>query len=154
MPDERFYDLSIHALTRAGLDIQHYPVSYVKSALDTCKGKFKLFGELPAYAGFYFTDTITYDPEAARREFTPENKERLVKLRERLATLEPFDHDQVGATLAAVAKEAGVKTGILVHPTRLACCGASAGPSLYHLIAILGKARVLQRLDQALAFAP
>ena len=150
MKDDRFYELSIHALARAGLDPHKYPAEYVKAALDTCKGKFKLFGELPAYAGFYFKDETTYDPEAAKRDFTPENKPRLARLREAFAKLEPFDHDHIGATLGAVAKELGVKTGVLVHPTRLACCGATAGPSLYHLLAILGKERVLQRLDQAL----
>jgi glutamyl-tRNA synthetase len=45
----------------------------------------------------------------------------------------------------------GVKTGVLVHPTRLACCGATAGPSLYHLIPILGKGQALKRIDAALA---
>jgi glutamyl-tRNA synthetase len=44
-----------------------------------------------------------------------------------------------------------VKNGVLVHPTRLACCGTTAGPSLYHLIEILGKNRVLERIDRALA---
>jgi glutamyl-tRNA synthetase len=151
LPDNRFYELSIQALTRAGLDPNKYPESYVKAALDTCKGKFKLFGELPAYAGFYFTDQIEYDPEAAARDFTPENKPRLTRLREALAKLEPFEHEPIGATLASVAKELGVKTGVLVHPTRLACCGRTAGPSLYHLLAILGKARALKRLEDAIA---
>ena len=63
----------------------------MKAALDTCKGKFKLFGELPAYAGFYFNEDITYDPEAAKKDFMPENKPRLAKLREALPNLEPFD---------------------------------------------------------------
>jgi len=40
---------------------------------------------------------------------------------------------------------------VLVHPTRLACTGNPAGPSLYHLLEVLGKERVLQRLDRALA---
>ncbi len=151
MADDRFYEQSIHALARAGFDTNKYPLEYVKAALDTCKGKVKLFGELPAYAGFYFTDEIRYDAEAANREFVPENKPRLAKLREALAKLVPFEHDGVGATLGAVAKECGVKTGVLVHPTRLACCGAAAGPSLYHLIAILGKERSLKRIDNALA---
>ncbi|MEY2429004.1 MAG: glutamyl-tRNA synthetase [Verrucomicrobiota bacterium] len=151
MTDDRFYDLSIHALARAGVDTNKYPVGYVKAALDTCKGKFKLFSELPAYAGFYFTDDIQYDPEAVQRDFVPENKPRLAKLREALEKLEPFEHENVGATLAGVAKELGVKTGVLVHPTRLACCGKTAGPSLYHLIAILGKTRTLERIDRALA---
>jgi glutamyl/glutaminyl-tRNA synthetase len=150
MPDERFYELSIHALARAGLDTNKFPVPFVTAALDTCKGKFKLFGELPAYAGFYFKDEIQYDPEAAKRDFTAENHPRLLKLREALGKLEPFEADAIGNTLKAVAQELGIKPGVLVHPTRLACCGNTAGPSLYHLLAILGKEKALQRIDRAL----
>ena len=111
----------------------------------------KVFGDLPAYAGFYFKDDVIYDVEAAKRDFTPENKPRVAKLREAFANLASFDADTIGTTLAATAKELGVKTGVLVHPTRLACTGNTAGPSLYHLIAVIGKERTLQRLDQALA---
>jgi glutamyl-tRNA synthetase len=151
MPDDRFYELSIHALAHAGLDTNKYPVEYVKAALDTCKGKFKLFAELPGYAGFYFKDDIQYEPEAAQPDFTGENKPRLARLREALATLEPFDADGIGATLKSVSQELGVKAGVLVHPTRLACCGNTAGPSLYHLLAILGKERALERIDRGIA---
>ena len=150
MDQERFYELSIHALAHAGLNTGKYPTAYVRAALDTCKGKFKLFGELPAYAGFYFKDDIAYDPVAAERDFVPENKPRLGRLREALAALEPFESDPIGATFKAVAQELGVKTGVLVHPARLACCGSTAGPSLYHLMAIIGKDRVLKRVDLAL----
>jgi glutamyl-tRNA synthetase len=40
--------------------------------------------------------------------------------------------------------------GALVHPVRLACTGRSVGPSLYHLMEVLGRERVLARLDRAL----
>jgi glutamyl-tRNA synthetase len=150
MNDDRFYELSIHALALAGLDTNKYPVAYIKAALDTCKGKFKLFAELPGYAGFYFTDDILYDQESVARDFTAENKPRLARLRDELAKLEPFEPDPIGNTLKAVAQELGVKPGVLVHPTRLACCGKPAGPSLYHLLAILGKERALARLDRML----
>jgi len=151
LDSERFYELSVLALRRAGLAVDKFPTDYVRAALDTCKGKVKLFSELPGYGGFYFTDAIQYDPEAAARELTPENKPRLLKLREAFEKLGKFEADAIGNTIKAVAQECGVKPGVLVHPTRLACCGNTAGPSLYHLIAILGKERVLQRLDLALA---
>ena len=149
--DERLCELSAEALTRAGLDLNKYPAEYVKAALETCKGKFKLFGELPAYASFYFKEEIEYDPATVEKDFTAENKPRLAKLREALAKLEPFEADPIGVTLKATAQELGVKAGVLVHPTRLACCGNPAGPSLYHLLAILGKERALARIDRALA---
>src|SRR6266850_1943901 len=49
MPNDRFYELAIRALGRAGLDTHKFPVEYVKAALDTCKGKFRIFSELPSY---------------------------------------------------------------------------------------------------------
>ncbi len=151
LPDDRFHELCVHALARAGVDTNAYPVDYVKAALDTCKGKIKLFAELPDYAGFFFREEFTYDTGAAQRDFTAENQPRLLKLRDAFARLTAFDADTIGNTLKAVAQELGVKVGVLVHPTRLACCGTTAGPSLYHLIAVLGRERVLQRLDRALA---
>jgi glutamyl-tRNA synthetase len=150
MPDDRFHELCIHALAKAGLVTDDYPLEYVKAALDTCKGKFKLFGELAGYAGFYFRDVVEYDAESAKQVFTAENKPRLQRLREVIAGLEPFTHENVGLTFGAVAKEFGVKTGVLVHPARLACCGKPAGPSLYHLMAIIGKERTLSCIDRAL----
>jgi glutamyl-tRNA synthetase len=148
---DRFYELSIHALKRAGLDTNKYPVEYVKAALDTCKGKIKVFSELPAYAGFYFKDEIEYNAEAAAKDFVPENKPRLEKLRDALAKLPTFDAAGVESALKGVAAELGVKVGVLVHPTRLACTGATAGPSLYHLMEIIGKERTLKRIEQGLS---
>jgi glutamyl-tRNA synthetase len=151
MADDRFYEMSVHALARAGLDTNKFPLGYVKSALDTCKGKFRTFDELASYGGFYFTDNLPVQAEAMAQHFTAENRPRVARLREVLAALDPFEADPIGEAFKTAAKELGVKTGVLVHPARLALTGSSAGPSLYHLIAILGKTKALTRLDAALA---
>ena len=151
LDDDRFYELAVHALAKAGLDTNRFPVDYVKEALDTCKGKFKLFSELPDYAGFYFKEEFEVNPDAARKDFTAENKLRLQKLRHALDSLDTFDAATIEATLKRAAGELGVKTGVLVHPTRLACTGNPAGPSLYHLMEVLGRDRVLARIDRVLA---
>jgi glutamyl-tRNA synthetase len=130
------------------VDTNQYPLPYVKAALDTCQGKFKTFRELPAYAGFYFTDPIEYDPEAVEKDFVPENKPRLEKLRDAFAALPAFDAASVEAALKETAKALGVKAGVLVHPARLAVTGKTAGPSLYHLLEVLGKEKVLGRLER------
>ena len=44
----------------------------------------------------------------------------------------------------------GVKVGVLIHPTRLAVTGNPHGPSLYHLLEVLGKEKVIQRIERAL----
>ena len=147
--DDRFLQLGTDALRRSGYDVNKYPAEYIKAALATCKGKIKRFSELGLYAGFYFTDEIKIDPALAVKEFTPENKARLTTLRNSFAQLEPFTAAGIEQTLKSTAKDLGVKVGILIHPTRLACAGAAAGPSLYHLLEILGKKTVLDRLDAA-----
>jgi glutamyl-tRNA synthetase len=148
--DDRFYELSVHALARAGLDTNRFPLAYVKAALDTCKGKFRLFSELPAYGGFYFTDEISYDAEAAKKDFVPENKPRLTRLREVFSKATAFDAPTLEVALKELAKELGVKAGVLVHPCRLACTGRTAGPSLYHLLEVIGKEKTLARMERAL----
>ena len=38
-----------------------------------------------------------------------------------------------------------------MKPCRLAVTGKTSGPSLYHLLQVLGKERVLSRIEKALA---
>jgi len=40
---------------------------------------------------------------------------------------------------------------MLVHPCRLAVTGKTSAPSLYHLLQVLGKERVMARIEKALA---
>ena len=147
---DRFYELGVHAFARAGIDTNKFDVNYVKAALDTCRGKIKTFSELPAYAGFYFRDAVEYDAEAAKKSFVPENKPRLEKLRDAFAKLDSFTAANLEAALKETAKEFGVKVGVLVHPTRLALTGKTAGPSLYHLLEVLGWEKTLARIEKAL----
>jgi len=153
MPHERYYDLAVHAIGKAGINTNDLPVEYVRAALDTVKEKPKTFGELPAWCDFYFKDDIVFTPEATERDFVPANKANLTKLRDALDQLASFKSADIEATLKATAKELGVKAGALVHPTRLACTGKQIGPSLYHLMEVLGKDRTLTRISRALGHA-
>jgi len=109
-----------------------------------------LFSELPGYAGFYFADRLEFDSEAAKKDFVPENKPRLEKLRDAFAAITTFNADTLEATLKQTAKALGVKAGVLVHPCRLSVTGKPAGPSLYHLLEVLGKEKVMARIEKAL----
>ncbi|MGC3957972.1 MAG: glutamate--tRNA ligase family protein [Verrucomicrobiota bacterium] len=149
VPD-RFYELGVHAFAKAGVDTNQFDTGYVKAALDTCRGKIKTFAELPAYAGFYFQADVVYDSEAAKKSFVPENKPRVEKVRDAFGKLATFDATNIETALKATAAELGVKVGVLIHPTRLATTGNPNGPSLYHLLEVLGKEKVLGRIERAL----
>jgi glutamyl-tRNA synthetase len=151
LADERFQEMGRRALETSGLDLSAFSPAYVQAALETCKGKVRVFSELTAYGGFYFRDDFEFAAEGAAKHFVPENKTRLVAVRDAFAGLDSFDAANLETTLKATAANLGVKVGVLVHPTRLAATGSNAGPSLYHLLEVLGKEKVLARIDRALA---
>ena len=149
--DSEFYDLAVAKLRSSGVKLENFPEKYVRAALETCKGKINTFDELPAYCGFYFTEDFDYNQEGVAKHFTAENKPRLTAVREALSALEKFDAATIEATLKSTAAKLGVKVGGIVHPTRLAVTGSNVGPSLYHLLEVLGKENVIARIDRALA---
>jgi glutamyl-tRNA synthetase len=148
---DRFSQYALEFLAAAGVGVKNYPDHYVNAALATCHGKVKTFGELPAYAGFYFKELESYDPQAVQEQFVLENKPRLSKLREAFAQLATFSASELEVALKRIAADSGVKAGVLVHPLRLAVTGKTSGPSLYHLLEIIGRDKVLERIDRAIA---
>ena len=151
LSDEKFYELAVARLKLSGVNLDGYPEQYVRDALQTCKGKINTFDELPAYCGFYFADAFDYNPQNAAKHFTPENKPRLEAVHDSFRSLETFDAAEIEATLKSTAAKLGIKVGAIVHPTRLATTGSNVGPSLYHLLEVLGKEKVLARIDRALS---
>jgi glutamyl-tRNA synthetase len=149
LSDSEFYDLALAKLKSSGVKLENFPEKYVRAALETCKGKINTFDELPAYCGFYFTDDFGYNPEGVAKHFTAENKARLKAVWEALSALDKFDVAEIEATLKSTAGKLGVKVGGIVHPTRLAVTGSNVGPSLYHLLEVLGKEKVVARIDRA-----
>ena len=150
---DRFHELSVHALARVKIDTNQFKLEYVKAALDTCKAKVKLFSEVPLFADFYFKDQVDFAPEIITelKEAGEKNKPALESLRGALAQLPAFTSDAIGVTTKMISTQLGVGMNFLVHPTRLACTSRAVGPSLYHLMDVLGKERVIARLDRVLA---
>jgi glutamyl-tRNA synthetase len=151
LSDEKFYELAVARLRSSGVKLDNFTEQYVRAALQTCKGKINTFDELPAYCGFYFIDNFEYNPQSAAKHFTSENKPRLKAVRDSLSSVEKFNAGEIEAALKTTAAKLGVKFGAIVHPIRLAATGSTVGPSLYHLLEVLGKEKVVTRIDGALS---
>ena len=114
------------------------------------KEKVKLLKELPDWINYFFTEDYPFDPEAVKKSCSaPQTSERLVKLAEKFTALSPWDAAGLETALKALAAEMSIKTGELIHPCRVAVSGKSTGPSLYHMLEVLGHDRVLPRLRRA-----
>jgi glutamyl/glutaminyl-tRNA synthetase len=133
---------------QAGVLLDGHDNEYVNAALATCQEKVKQISELPAFCAFYFSDEFPVDAAFAEKAVTQESLELLGKLRVAYAALDDFSAENLESSLKKIAEETGVKVRLLVQPARFACTGQKVGPSLYHLMEVLGREKVLGRFDR------
>jgi glutamyl-tRNA synthetase len=63
--------------------------------------------------------------------------------------LEPFDENTIEAKIREYAGQSGLG-GKVMLPIRVAVTGQATGPGLFESLALLGRNKVLQRLDKAI----
>lgn len=150
MSQERFNEFAARALERDGIKVEGYFQNYVNAAFSTVKEKVKQFTEVKTFADFYFLEEVEIE-EASRKDLTTENGRIMAAVRKALTTQKDYSVNALNTVVKTVAAELGVKIGLVVHPLRLACTGRTVGPSLYHLMEVLGSERVLGRIDRFVA---
>ena len=146
---DRFRELSEPFIQQAGIIVSDQ--SYLLKVLEIVKEKIKLFKDVPDWIAYFFTEEFPLEPEAVEKTLNkPGAIDRLSRLRGKYAELDDWSATSLEATLKQLGAEIGCKTGELVHPARVAVSGRSIGPSLYHMLEIMGKPRVLRRMDRVL----
>jgi glutamyl/glutaminyl-tRNA synthetase len=148
MPLSRFRELSEPFIRKAGIIVTDE--AYLLKVLEIVQEKIKLFKDVPDWIGYFFTEEFPLDPEAVEKTLNkPGALDRLIRLRDKYAGVEDWSVTNLEVVLKQLGAELGCKIGELVHPARVAVSGRSVGPSLYHMLEVMGKPRVLQRIDRA-----
>lgn len=148
MPIERFAELSLPFIDKAGVD--YGTKEALLPALAIVKPKVKHLSDVPDWIGFLFTEDFAFDPASVEKSLRKEGAlERLKQLGEAFSTVTEWTHPNIEAKLKELAASLGVKVGELVHPARVAVSGRSVGPGLYEMMEVLGKDRVLSRFARA-----
>src|SRR5215212_1248642 len=145
---DRFTELARPFLEKAQINVSNE--GYLQQVLLIVKEKIKLFRDVPDWTAYFFTENYEFDAAAFEKVFgKPEAAGRLHALTEEYARLPNWDAAALEAALKDRAMKLGCKTGDLVHPARVAVSGRSVGPSLYHMLEVMGKERVLSRFNRA-----
>ena len=129
------------------------PVSedYAGRIVPLIRERINTLAEAATYADFFFLDELEYDaPLLVGKKMTAETTlKALEAAREKLSSLESFDHDSLESTLRPLAEELGLKAGQLFNPLRVATTGRIAAPPLFETMMVLGKERCLKRIGIA-----
>jgi glutamyl-tRNA synthetase len=144
MPVTRYAELAHPFLQKAGIAASSDAELHAVLAL--VQEKVKFLTEVPAWVSYFFTEEYEYDAEAAEKTLRkPGAMQRLEQLREAYRGLESWNAAALEARLKETATAIPCKPAEFIHPARVAVSGRSVGPSLYHMLEVLGKERVLAR---------
>ena len=144
---EEFTDAALPYIEKAG--IAFGTRAALVPVLGLVKEKIKQLPETPNWLPYFFTEDFGFDTDATEKLRKPGALETLAALRESYASVSEWNAAALEAKLKELATARGVKAGELVHPARAAVSGRSVGPSLYHMLEVLGRERVLVRMARA-----
>lgn len=121
--------------------------SVIELVLNSFGKRLKSPKDIVEYADYFFTEDFSILPEAAAN-IKPDTMPLLRKLKENLSTLTNFTASECETVLRNTAKECDVKAGQIIHPMRAAVSGKTIGPGAFELLEMLGRHRVLSRLER------
>jgi glutamyl-tRNA synthetase len=144
MPVERYAELARPFLEKAGIATPSGPELHAVLAL--VQEKVKFLTDVPEWVRYFFTDEYEYDAEAADKTLRkPGAMDRLEQLATAYGAVETWEATALETRLKEAATSIPCKPAEFIHPARVAVSGRSVGPSLYHMLEVLGKERVLAR---------
>jgi glutamyl-tRNA synthetase len=130
-----------------------FQVTYLLKVVSVLKPRIRKLADFMEMGDYFFCDPEEYDKEWVDKYFRPkETYDRLLLIKNRFSNLREFSLQAIETTIRDLASELGIKASLLIHPIRLAITGKTGGPSLFHIIEILGKTSVIRRLEKALLF--
>jgi glutamyl-tRNA synthetase len=124
----------------------------ILDAAETLKPRSKTLVEMAEGARFYFVDEVTYDPAAADRFLTPQALGMMKDIHARIQDLGEFTRENVENLFLEFIDERQVKLGKIAQPLRVALTGAGVSPGLFEVMEVLGRNKVLKRIEKAIGY--
>ncbi len=122
----------------------------ILAAIELLKPRARSLKDFATSFRAYFSDDFEYDPAAVTKFLSdPALPALLAELAARYAGAPDFTEVSAEEILRAFAAEKGVKAGALINGSRVALTGQAVAPSLFAVMSLLGKERVILRLAAA-----
>ncbi|HEY0967335.1 MAG TPA: glutamate--tRNA ligase family protein [Opitutaceae bacterium] len=152
VPADRFVAIARAHLERQGASAAlAADPAYFREVMLLSQPKIKGLEELPAYTAYFFSED--YPVDAKVRDKVMAKGEPAARLRELVAALPTFDFSSdtaIEEAIKALAAKQGLGFGDYQPIARLAVSGTNVGPSITGLFRVLGRERVLARLQRCL----
>ncbi len=150
LPVARLADLLAERLLAKGLVQPGYDRAWMERIAALVQDRLRVLEDIEEEHVFFFQDPPQYQDEAVAKFLKQEGvAARLLALRERLSRLPSFEAAAVEEAARGMVAEQQLQSKDLIHPARVAVTGRAVSPPLFETMVVLGKEKVLSRLQYA-----
>lgn len=110
----------------------------------------KTLVEMAEKSRYFFEDFREFDEKAAKKNLKPAIKDALAEVLKHYQELQDWQQQSVHQVIVDIAERRDLKLGKLAQPLRVAVTGGAVSPPLDVTLALIGRERVLTRLQHAL----
>lgn len=122
----------------------------IEAALALEHEKVKLLTDVPRLIDFFFKE-VEYDPASVEKVLKKDDVTEILKDAVMLfENLHPFTAASTEQASKLLAEKRGVKNAAVFHPIRVSVSGRTQGPSLFHMLEVLGRDRSVRRIQDTL----
>lgn len=152
---EKLTRLSLPFLKKSGLidneNLSDGQYRYVKTCITLEQEKVNLLSDFPKRIDFLIKDEYNLDDKIVEKILkTPDIVNLISELKEKINSLAVFNAKELENLFRVFAAEKNLKTSPIFHSIRAATSGRLEGPSLFHYLELLGKSRVVGRIEKFL----
>ncbi|MEX0746700.1 MAG: glutamate--tRNA ligase, partial [Rhodothermales bacterium] len=122
---------------------------YLMKIIDLLVERITFVRDLESSSLYFFEDPEEYEEAGVQKRWKEDSAELVSTYADRLDALEEVTAADAEEILRQIGEERGAGAGRIIHPTRLAVTGLSFGPSLFHLMEVIGKVTCVRRMREA-----
>jgi nondiscriminating glutamyl-tRNA synthetase len=137
-------------LEKEGLRVDQIDRTTLTQIAEVTKENLVVLSQIKDYLGIFFDERFAFDEEARTVLLDTENRKTLRTLFEAFETVTEITTDSWPSFVSNMEKQTGKKGKALFAPFRAAVTGKTKGPELAKTLPLLGKTRILKRMQMAL----
>lgn len=116
------------------------------------KDRVKTLSEMADVSEYFFADFENYDEKSANKHFKQTSLPILQTIRVKLDGIQDWNAQNIQQCIHNYSEESELKLGKIAPPIRVAVCGSANSPSIDITLELIGKERVLTRIDNAITY--
>lgn len=126
--------------------------NYLKSFVGLMKERTMVLPDFLEQGRYFFEDVAEYDLKNIRKRWKLENSSKMQTLITNLKGLDAFDASSIEKLIHDFMEKEELGMGAVMPALRLAFTGTMKGPSVFEMMSLLGKDKVVSRLEKGFQY--